>query len=252
MREYNDSHHAWLVFSRHGGWEDLEPPTAPRRRNRHAGDEVPSSERETVFEVIDEFELDPRMLADVVPSASAAAVGVEPGIGGNAALVRGLRHARASGDQAAVNTFFAEGFRHFIAGERPFGWDHLPIEEIYAPLVEHLASPLTVRFGPTITDGGLVFEEMDSFAHLDDGTVYNNWHCFVHEIEDGKIVQTREYLDTRHVWVVLGRWAPWATPPVQPRTRPRRSNLPAIHSTSQIPTMFLDLERWQPFDPPSS
>jgi hypothetical protein len=104
-----------------------------------------------------------------------------------------------------------------------------------------------VRFGPTVADGDRVFEEMDSFARLDDGSVYNNWHCFVHEIRDGRIVQTREYLDTRHVWVVLGRWAPWAAEPVAPRTRPRRSNLPAIDSTSQIPTMFLDLERWRPF-----
>jgi hypothetical protein len=49
---------------------------------------------------------------------------------------------------------------------------------------------------------------------------------------------------------VLARWAPWGATPVPPRTRPRRSNLPAIHSTSQIPTMFLDLERWQPFAAP--
>ncbi|MFI5054497.1 MAG: nuclear transport factor 2 family protein, partial [Acidimicrobiia bacterium] len=252
MREYNDSHHAWLIFGRHGGWEDLEPPTAPRHRNRHGSDEAPVSDRETVFEVVDEFELDPRMLADIVPSGSAPPVHLEPGTAGNAALVRGLRHARAAGDPAAVATFFAEGFRHFIAGERPFGWDHLPIQEIYAPLVDHLDSPLTLRYGPTVADGDLVFEEMDSLARLDDGTVYNNWHCFVHEIRDGKIVQTREYLDTRHVWVVLGRWAPWGKEPVPPRTRPRRSNLPAIHSTSQIPTMFLDLERWHPFDPPAS
>jgi hypothetical protein len=247
MREYNDSHHAWLIFGRYGGWEDLEPPTAPRRRNRHAGDDRPEDEVETVFDVVDEFDLDPRMLADVVPSESAPPVSPEPGEVGNAALVRSLRRARGRGDPHAVGGFFAEGYRHFIAGERPFGWDHLPIEEIYAPLVEHLASPLTVRFGPTVADGDRVFEEMDSFARLDDGSVYNNWHCFVHEIRDGRIVQTREYLDTRHVWVVLGRWAPWAAEPVAPRTRPRRSNLPAIHSTSQIPTMFLDLERWRPF-----
>ncbi|MFI5054196.1 MAG: nuclear transport factor 2 family protein, partial [Acidimicrobiia bacterium] len=156
MREYNDSHHAWLIFGRHGGWEDLEPPTAPRHRNRHGSDEAPVSDRETVFEVVDEFELDPRMLADVVPSGSAPPVHLEPGTAGNAALVRGLRHARAAGDPVAVATFFAEGFRHFIAGERPFGWDHLPIQEIYAPLVDHLDSPLTLRYGPTVADGDLV------------------------------------------------------------------------------------------------
>src|SRR3546814_13951556 len=70
-----------------------------------------------------------------------------------------------------------------------------------------------------------LFEQMDSFARLDDGTVYKNWHAFVHEIRDGKIVQTREYHDPRHVWTVLGHWAPWGATPVPPRSRPRRSNL---------------------------
>jgi hypothetical protein len=123
--------------------------------------------------------------------------------------VRALRHAKAAGDPALVNTFYAKGFRHFIGGERPFGWDHIPLAEIYAPLAKPMASPLTVYHGPMIADGDRVFEQMDSFARLDDGTVYNNWHAFVHEIRDGKIVQTREYHDPRHIWVVLGRWAEW-------------------------------------------
>src|SRR3546814_19489453 len=89
-----------------------------------------------------------------------------------------------------------------MAGERPFGWDHLPLEEIYAPLVAHLASPIGVRYGPPLAEGDRVIEEMDVIARLDDGTLYNNWHCFVHEIRDGKIVQTREYLDTHHMWEI--------------------------------------------------
>jgi ketosteroid isomerase-like protein len=250
MREYNDSHHAWLTFSPHGGWEDVDPPTSPRRRDRTADPALPVDEIETGFEVDAEFELDPRLLSDLVPSAAAPPVPLAPGIEGNKALVRGLRQARAAGDPAVVGSFFAEGFRHFFAGERPFGWDHLPIEEIYAPLVEHLASPITVRYGPPIADGDVVVEEMDIFARLDDGTVYNNWHCIFHDIRDGKIVQTREYLDTRHVWVVLGRWATWGKTPVTPRTKPRRSNLQAIHMTTQTPTMFLELDRWKPFDAP--
>jgi ketosteroid isomerase-like protein len=250
MREYNDTHHAALIFGRHGGWEDPPPPTEPRRRNRHGDPALGASELEDVFEVVDRFELDPRLLADVVPSPGRPPMTVEPGPEGNKALVRALRRARAAGDPELVGTFYAEGFRHFSAGERPFGWDHLPLEEIYAPLVEHLASPLTVRYGPPIADGDIVVEEMDIFARLDDGTVYNNWHCIFHDIRDGKIVQTREYLDTRHVWIALGRWAPWAATPVPPRTKPRRSNLQGIAMSTQTPTMFMDLERWQPFDPP--
>src|SRR3546814_16797160 len=91
---------------------------------------------------------------------------------------------------------------------------------------------------------------MDVIARLDDGTLYNNWHCFVHEIRDGKIVQTREYLDTHHMWVALGRWASWGRTPVPPRSVPRRSNLQEIATVIQYPTMFLELDRWKPFGQP--
>jgi ketosteroid isomerase-like protein len=252
MHEYNDSQHAALTFGPLGKWPELKPPTNPRRRNRHGTAPVrppPSSEIETVFEVTDQFELDPRLLFDVIPSATAPPLRVSPGAEGNKALVRALRRAKAAGDPAVVNSFYAKGFRHFLSGERPFGWDHLPLAEIYAPLIEHMASPLTVYYGPMIADDTRVFEQMDSFARLDDGTVYNNWHAFVHEIRDGKIVQTREYHDPRHAWVVLGRWAPWGATPVAPRSTPRRSNLQGIAATIQYPTMFRDLERWRPFDP---
>ncbi|MGD9793522.1 MAG: hypothetical protein AB7V43_08565 [Acidimicrobiia bacterium] len=250
VREYNDSHHAWLIFSRHGGWPALQPPTGPRRQHHAIGGApavLADEELETGFEVVDAFDLDPRLLADVHPTSGPPPLGDESGLDANKALVRALRRARASGDASLVNTFFAPGYRHFLAGEYPFGWDHLPLEQIYQPLVDHLASPISVRYGPPIADGDVVFEEMDIFARLDDGTVYNNWHAVVHEIRHGKIIQTREYLDTRHVWIVLARWADWGREPVPVRTRPRRSNLQSITCTTQTPTMFLDLERWHPF-----
>jgi ketosteroid isomerase-like protein len=255
FHEYNDTQHAALIYGPLGHWPELKPPVHPRRRTKlgkpgaaAAVASLPESEVETVFEVTDQFDMDPRMLREAVPSKSAPPVRVQPGIEGNKALVRGLRHALAAGDPAVVNTFYAPGFRHFIGGERPFGWDHLPREEIYAPLVKHAVSPLTVRYGPMVAEGGRVFEQMDSFARLDDGTVYNNWHAFVHEIRGGKIVQTREYHDPRHVWVVLGRFAPWGATPVPARSRPRRSNLQGIYATIQYPTTLgPDLERWQPF-----
>jgi len=190
------------------------------------------------------------MLTSVVPADSASPLSAKPGIAANRALVQGLRRARAAGDQAQVNRFYGPGFRHFMAGERPLGWSPLPMEELYAPLLKHLASPITVIYGPMVADDTRVFEQMDIFARLDDGTVYNNWHAFVHEIRDGKIVQTREYLDTLHLWVVLGRWAEWGKVPVPPRSSPRRSNLQGIAATIQYPTTFgPDLERWRPFEP---
>ncbi len=114
----------------------------------------------------------------------------------------------------------------------------------------HLASPIEVWVSEAVAEGDSVFEELEIFARLDDGTVYHNWHCCIHVIRDGGIVQTREYLDTHHLWVVLGRWADWGKTPVAPLTRARRSNLPWIDETFQGRNPFLDLARWKPLPPP--
>ncbi|MCU1346692.1 MAG: hypothetical protein JWL70_2958, partial [Acidimicrobiia bacterium] len=209
-----------------------------------------AGEMVTPFEIVEQFDLDPAMLRDPVPSDGLPPVAVEPGAAGNRALNLGLRRALAAGGQAAVNTFYGRGHRQFIAVDRPLGWNHRPVQEIYAPLVEHLASPLTLRYGTVVADGSRAGEQMMSFALLDDGTVYNNWHAVMYEIRDGKIVQTREYLDTCHMWGALGRWAKWSDEPAKPLTRARRSNLQGIAMTVQYkPNLGPDLERWQPLDP---
>jgi ketosteroid isomerase-like protein len=253
VREYVDSHHAYVILGLHAPWLALEPPRGPRRRWRpmappepaHGLADHPGDERETVFDITAEFELDPGLLVDPVPASGPPYV-VPPTAEGAKQLIRRLHDAQARGDQTEAWRAYAPGFRHFLAGERPFGWDHLPLEQIYAPLVSHLASPITVRFGPLVAEGGRVFEEMEIFARLDDGTVYDNWHCCIHEVRDGRIVQTREYLDTHHAWVVLGRWADWGRTPVPPLTRSRRSNLPYVDETFQGRNPFLELERWAP------
>jgi ketosteroid isomerase-like protein len=258
FHEYNDTQHAAIVYGGPGHWPAITPPTNPRRRSRHGAPPpaLPESAVEEVFEITDKFDVDPRMLVDAAPSGAAPPLSVQPGIEGNKALVRGLNRALASGNRAMVNSFYARGFRHWIGGEElptgggPFGWNHLPRAQLYAPLVKHLATPLTLRFGPMVADETRVFQQVDSFGRLDDGTVYNNWHAFVHEIRNGRIVQTREYHDPRHMWVVLGRFAPWGATPPPARSRPRRSNLQGIAATVQYPTTFgPDLERWRPFPP---
>ena len=229
-------------------WTEPKPSTEPRRLTGNVT--MHPGEIETPYPIVEQFDVDPAMLRDPVPSDEPAPVDIQGGIEGNRALVLGLRRALASGDPAAVNRFYGRGFRSFIAGELPFGWDHLPLQEIYAPLVEHLASPLTFRYGAVFADETRAFERMVSFARLDDGTVWHNWHAIMHEIRDGKIVQTREYFDTSHAWATLGRWAPWGDQPPQLRSMPRRSNLQGIAMTVNYkPNEGPDLARWQPFPP---
>src|SRR5277367_3549503 len=247
-REYVDSHHVFTVLGLHAPWKDQGPPRAPRRRGR-LGSWVqglaPLTEIEAVFPIRQEFNLPPGMLRDVTPTGDSAK-GFPSTLEGNKALVQAMREAQEKGDAAAVDGLHAKGFRHFVAGEGPLGWDHVPFKDLYAPLVMHLKGPLKVRFSPMVAEGSSVFEEMDTLAHLDDGTVYNNWHCFIHEIRDGRIVQTREYMDTHHLWVVLGRWADWGKTPVPPLRHARRSNMPYVTSTYQWGNPFLKLDRWEP------
>lgn len=253
VREYIDSHHAFVVLGLHAPWKELPPPRAPRRHWRPAapaGDAAPLAEMETVFPVRTEFALDPTLLRDVKPTANAP--GKFPdGPEGNKALVAAMREAQAQGDAEKMASYFGQGYRHFIAGEGPFGWERLPLEELYAPLVQHLDGAITVRLSDMVAEGGSVFEEMDVLARLDDGTVYNNWHCFIHEVRNGQIVQTREYMDTHHFWVVLGRWAEWGKTPVPAMRQARRSNLPYITETIQARNPFLKLDRWEPLPPVS-
>jgi ketosteroid isomerase-like protein len=245
---HQDRHHVNMTYGQYGDWTEPTPVTQPRRLTGNVA--MYPGEIETPFEIVDQFDVDPAMLRDPVPSDAPAPVGGEGGVEGNRALVLGLRRAVASGDPAAVDRFYGRGFRYYVAGEHPFGWDHLPLREIYAPLVEHLASPLTLRYGAVFADETRAFERMVSFARLDDGTVWHNWHAIMHEIRDGKIVQTREYLDTSHVWATLGRWASWGDQPPQLRSTPRRSNLQGIAMTINYkPNEGPDLERWQPFPP---
>jgi len=204
---------------------------------------------ETIFPIRQEFNLDPRLLRDVIPTANPPKRFPDT-VEGNKAVVQAMREAQARGDAAAVAAYHGKGFRHFIAGEGPFGWEHLPVEDLYAPLVKHLASPLKVRFSPMVSEHGAVFEQMDSLATLDDGTVYNNWHCFVHEVRGGRIVETREYMDTHHLWVTLARWADWGKTPVPPQRRAKRSNLPYITASYQVRNPFLKMERYDPLPPP--
>jgi uncharacterized protein len=246
-REYVDSHHVVTVFGPYDPWKELHPARAPRRRGPKPADPAlpPLTEMESAFPIRQEFNLPPTMLRDVTPTASARRRFPDT-VAGNKALIRAMRDAQAKDDAAAVDSFHAKGFHHFVAGEGPLGWEHLPFQELYAPLVRHLKGPLKVRFSTMVAEGDSVFEEMDSLAHLDDGTVYNNWHCFIHQIRDGRIVQTREYMDSHHLWVTLGRWADWGKTPVPPMRHARRSNLPYVTATFQVRNPYLKLERWDP------
>jgi hypothetical protein len=127
----------------------------------------PVGDLESPFEIAEYFDVDPTMLRDPVPTDGPAGAGTDDSIEGNRALVLGRRRALATGDQVAVDRLYGHGFRHFIAGEAPVGgWDHLPLQDIYAPLVEHLDGPLTYYFTPVFADETRAFDGLAQLARF--------------------------------------------------------------------------------------
>jgi uncharacterized protein len=58
---------------------------------------------------------------------------------------------------------------------------------------------------PIVTmEGNRVCTATASHADLKNGNVYNNHYHFLQIIEDGKILETREYNDSMHVFEVVG------------------------------------------------
>src|SRR5277367_5929657 len=101
-------------------------------------------------------------------------------------------------------------------------------------------APSIISYGPMIAEGDAVVEEWESFFHGLDGTMYSNHYCWIKQIQDGRIVQTREYLDSHHAFIVLGLHAPWKAlePPRAPRRhwRPGQStlNMPPLNEIETV------------------
>src|ERR1700722_6555969 len=73
VREYVDSHHAFVVLGLHAPWKALEPPRSPRRHWRSGQSTLnmpPLTEIEAVYPIRQEFELKPQLLRDVTPTGN--------------------------------------------------------------------------------------------------------------------------------------------------------------------------------------
>jgi uncharacterized protein len=86
--------------------------------------------------------------------------------------------------------------------------DFAPIERMRAVMVDPM--PIFVDGGIEFTVHSLTAEadrvaaEVESYAPLVNGKVYNNHYHMLFEIRDGKIVIVKEYADTAHAREVFG------------------------------------------------
>jgi len=111
-------------------------------------------------------------------------------------------HYLASGDSEAMEALLADDFRSWSPSR---GW-----------IGKAETSEFTKWFRTLLVDGWFKFEEpvvtvegpracvaTSSYAKLKNGGIYNNHYHFLNVVRDGKIIESREYNDSLHVWSVL-------------------------------------------------
>ncbi|WP_120077762.1 nuclear transport factor 2 family protein [Aurantiacibacter odishensis] len=76
--------------------------------------------------------------------------------------------------------------------------------ELMGPLFASFAGPYRNIPELVLADGGHVVVLAKGHADTVDGKIYANDYCFVFRLAGGKIVEVREYLDTKLADAVLG------------------------------------------------
>ncbi|MBR0899934.1 nuclear transport factor 2 family protein [Bradyrhizobium tropiciagri] len=69
--------------------------------------------------------------------------------------------------------------------------------------MHRLFSEIDIAFRAVHADGNNVIVEERMRATLPGGRAYDNDYCFVFVVEDGRIKQVREYMDTRKGWQMV-------------------------------------------------
>ncbi|HKE96678.1 MAG TPA: nuclear transport factor 2 family protein [Povalibacter sp.] len=72
--------------------------------------------------------------------------------------------------------------------------------KIMTAMMERFENGMDMTVKNVIAEGDQVALEVESYAPLKNGRVYNNQYHIRMRIRDGRIAEVREYLDTQHVF----------------------------------------------------
>ena len=122
----------------------------------------------------------------------------------NRELVMRTFAALSSGDMPAFLDCFADDLRWTIIGQTVYSGTYTGKADLTTRLFGRLADQLDdngIRgeVQNTIAEGNTVVAQVQGTAQTKSGRSYNNTYCFVIEIDDGKIKNWTEYLDTELV-----------------------------------------------------
>jgi hypothetical protein len=77
-------------------------------------------------------------------------------------------------------------------------------DNLFSSLAERLEGTIRIHVKNVIAEGEHVVVEARGESRTKDGRDYNNTYCIVLRLENGKIAEMREYLDTELVTAVFG------------------------------------------------
>ena len=126
----------------------------------------------------------------------------------NKQLIRDAFEAMGRSDIRALVDMMTDDFAWIIEGRSRFSRSYEGKEavkrDLLAPLFEAFATPYRFTIDDIIAEGDRVVVRGRGEVKTKAGKDYNNSYCFVLRLEEGKLVELREYLDTALVERVFG------------------------------------------------
>ena len=127
----------------------------------------------------------------------------------NKQVVREAYAAISSGDVDGFMNRLADDVEWYFIGSHRFAGTLKGKEEImnklFEPLGEALTSTIQLEIKQLIAEGDKVVSEMLGTSKSTEGKDYNNTYCLILTVQDGKIKEMREYLDTELITEVFGK-----------------------------------------------
>ena len=114
-----------------------------------------------------------------------------------------IQHVMAELDKGNGKPFvdtMADDFSWTIPGDTPwsrtYSGKQVVVNELLRPLYAQFATPYISTTRRVLADGDMVIIEFDGRVTTKAGKAYNNRYCYVCRMEDGKMKDLIEYLDT--------------------------------------------------------
>jgi len=130
------------------------------------------------------------------------------GIAENKQVVIDFYDAGARGDLDACFALLADDITWTNIGSTKFSGAYSGkqaiAENLLGPLFSQLRAGISSRIERLTAESDIVVAQVSGTAETLDGTPYNNTYCQVMRIQDGKIAEVKEYMDTALINSVFG------------------------------------------------